>query len=79
MAKKKKPKFNPDKALLKNSTYATKSVLKQGAKKGDSAKINTAESNASKTSLENGKKMAKIEAYAKEHGLTITQAMIHFM
>lgn len=38
MAKKKKPKFNPDKALLKNSTYATKSVLKQGAKKGDSAK-----------------------------------------
>nr|WP_314565943.1 hypothetical protein [uncultured Pseudomonas sp.] len=79
MAKKKKPKFNPDKALLKSSVYAVKSVLNQGTKKADSAKRNTAESNASKTSLENGKKMAKIEAYAKEHGLTITQAMIHFM
>lgn len=79
MAKrKKKAKYNPDKAMFKSSIYAVKGVRKSADKKAG-MRQRVAESNASMTAMEKGKKMALIEAYAKEHGVSITQAMIHFM
>jgi len=42
-------------------------------------KSNASAIKATKTAIENGKKTAMIEAYAKEHAVTVTQASIHFM
>lgn len=74
--RKKKAKYNPDKALLKNSIYVVKGAEPRKSK-GDVQKVT--ECKASSEAMEKGKKMAIIEAYAKEHRISLTQAMIHFM
>lgn len=79
MTKKKKHKYNPDKALLGNSVYAVRGAQNRTPKKGESARKNADQTKTSQSSIDNGKKMALIEAYAKEHGITIAKAMIHFM
>jgi len=72
-------KNNPNAALLNNNAYAVKGSKTKRPTKAQSARINSAVTKQSKIAMEKGQKMAKIEAYAKEHGVTITQAMIHFM
>lgn len=65
--------------LLKNNIYA---ISKAGSKRCSTKqllKANAKETKASQDAIERGKKMAKIEAYAKEHGISITKAMVHFM
>lgn len=78
-AKKRKSKFSTDGALLPNSIYACKKAKpKRPSKKAiamHEAKLHRETSKA----IEKGKKMALIEAYAKEHRITITQAMVLFM
>lgn len=81
MAKKKKAKskFTSDGALLKNGIYAVKGAKPKRVSKKRVHLHNVALSNAAGAAIEKGKDMAKIEAYAKEHRVSITQAMIHFM
>ena len=65
--------------VLKNANYAVSGAGRSGAKvKAVSAHYDK-QDKASNKSAANAKKMAKIEAYAKEHNISITQAMIHFM
>lgn len=81
MAKKKKAKIKStsDSPLLKNGIYAVKGAKPKRTSKKRAHLHNIALSNAAGTAIKKGKEMAKIEAYAKEHCITITQAMIHFM
>ena len=63
--------------FVKNANYAVGGAGNNPTKyRGSSA--NQALANSRK-SLSNARKMAKIEAYAKKHGVTVTQAMVHFM
>jgi hypothetical protein len=75
---------------MKNSAFKTKSLkgvkgklLQKGGRKNykDLPKVENNEemTAASKKKLNNAVKLAKIEKYAKEHNITITQAMVHFM
>lgn len=81
MAKKKrsKSKSTSSGALLKNSIYAVRGSRPKRVSKKQAQIRNAVESNAAGVDIAKGKKMAIIEAYAKEHGITITQAMIQFM
>ena len=58
-------------------------LLQKGGRKNrqDLPKIETESEKtaASKKSIRNAVKMAKIEKYAKENKITIAQAMVHFM
>ncbi len=78
-SKKHKSKLSTDGALLPNGIYACKKAKpKRRSKKAvmlQEAKLHRDTSKA----IEKGKKMALIEAYAKEHKVSLTQAMIHFM
>lgn len=77
--KKRKSKTSAAGALLPNNIYACKKAKpKRPSKKAvmlHEAKLHRESSKA----IEKGKKMALIEAYAKKHEVSITQAMIHFM
>jgi hypothetical protein len=81
MARRKKnkrtAKNNPNAALFGDKNiYAVKGA---GLKKtGTGGSLVKASSEAGKA-ISKGKKMAQIEAYAKEHGCTITQAMVALM
>lgn len=68
---------NPNAALLGDANiYAVKGA---GLKKtGTGGSLEKASSEAGKA-ISKAKKMAQIEAYAKEHGCTITQAMVALM
>lgn len=72
-------RFRPDKALVKTGIYAVEEPKSQKKEAEEAERLNAIETKASRIAMEKGKKMAKIEAYAKEHRITITQAMIHFM
>ncbi|MGY2462278.1 hypothetical protein [Vreelandella sulfidaeris] len=79
MPRRKKPKHNESQALLNNSVYAVKgSKRRRGSKKAE-IRGNAKQTKQTRVAIENGLKMAQIEAYAKEHNVTIAQAMIHFM
>ena len=68
---------NPNAALLNNNAYAVK-----GSKNRKPHTSATADIRASaKTGklIKQAKKIALIEDYAREHGVSIAQAMIHFM
>lgn len=78
MAKKKKKVKFKDSPLLKTAIYAVKGTQKR-VDKNAATKANAAQTKESQAAIDKGKKMAKVEAYAKEHGITVTQAMIHFM
>lgn len=81
MAKKRKAKnkFPSDGALLKNGIYAVKGAKPKRVSKRRVYMHNAALSKAAADAIEKGKQMARIEAYAKEHRVTILQAMVHFM
>lgn len=79
MTRKKKTKYNPEKAMLSNSTYSVKGAGNRRLSKTESAKLNSKITKESKDNLNKGMKMAEIEAYAKKHKITIAQAMIKFM
>lgn len=75
---------------MKNSKSKTKrlsgvntKLLQKGGRKNRTnlPKIETESEKtaASKKSMNNAVKMAKIEKYAKENKVTIAQAMVHFM
>lgn len=72
-------RFRPDKALVKTGIYSVEEPKSQKKEAEEAERLNAIETKASRIAMEKGKKMAKIEAYAKEHRITITQAMIHFM
>ncbi|MDC7816118.1 hypothetical protein [Pseudomonas sp. BLCC-B112] len=72
-------RFRPEKALVKSGIYAVEEPKSQRKVAQETERLNAIETKAARIAIEKGKKMAKIEAYAKEHGITITQAMIHFM
>jgi hypothetical protein len=65
-------------AFVKNANYATKGAGNNPTKTG-AIKTPTQEVAISRTALANARKMAKIEAYAKEHDISLAQAMVHFM
>lgn len=75
MSKKAKRRFDPSKSLVSSALYSVKAT--QPKKSKNSA--GKAEAQTSWEALEKGRKMARIEAYAKQHQVSITQAMIHFM
>lgn len=81
MAKKKKAKakFTTGGALLKNGIYAVKATRPKKRRKKAAISQDVAQANATGVAIDKGKKMALIEAYAKENRVTITQAMVHFM
>lgn len=81
MAKKKKAKakFTTGGALLKNGIYAVKATRPKKRRKKAATGQDVAQANATGVAIDKGKKMALIEAYAKENRVTITQAMVHFM
>lgn len=66
-------------AMLPNAVYAVKGARNKKPSKSIAIKSNAKDSSATKKAISDGKKMAKVEAYAKEHKVTIAQAMIHFM
>jgi len=72
-------KKNPGSALLGNNIYAVKGSKNRKPSKQQRLILAVAQTAASKKEMEQGKKMAKIESYAKEHKITISQAIIHFM
>ncbi len=78
MSKKTKKKRKPrSTSLLNNANYATSGSGNNPTKyTGDTP---TQELAKSRKSFSNARKMAKIEAYAKEKGITVAKAMIHFM
>lgn len=78
MAKKKKKKAKST-AVLKNSNYDVKGAGNNRMVTSAMKAKNKAEESSSRKAISNARKMAKIEAYAKEHGITVTQAMVHFM
>lgn len=75
MSNKTKRRFDPRKSLVKSALYAVKATQPNKSK----TSVGIAEAQTSREALEKGRKMARIEAYAKQHNVTITQAMIHFM
>ncbi|MBL0451337.1 MULTISPECIES: hypothetical protein [Aeromonas] len=77
--KRKKTAKIVDGAMLNNATYAVKGAGNSKPSKNMVMKINAKECSTTKKAIEAGKKMATIEAYAKEHKITVTQAMIYFM
>lgn len=77
MSKKKKKPYNPKKAILKNGIYTVKGTKNKSNKTNKNSEIK--ETKKSEREINNGKKMAEIEKYAKENNITIAQAMIHFM
>ena len=81
MARKKKgkSKFSAKGALLKNGIYAVKATMPKKGRKKAGASPYVGEVKATGAAIHKGKKMALIEAYAKENRVTIAQAMIHFM
>lgn len=78
--RKKKPRrTTPSAAALRNSSYAVKgSRNRKPNRKIEARLLDKGTREAGKT-IEKGQKMAQIEAYAKEHNCTVTQAMIAFM
>lgn len=64
-------------SFVKNANYATGGAGNNPNKY--TGKTSSEETATSRKSLSNARKMAKIEAYAKKHGITVTQAMVHFM
>lgn len=74
MAKRKKT-YDPKKALVKSGLYAVRTTRKR-IPAGPSAAVL---SRAAGKEIETAKRMAAIEAYAKEHGITVAKAMIHLM
>jgi hypothetical protein len=75
MAKKRKPKFNTAKAIVSSGLYAVRGTQPK-LTPGPGAAV---ESRETGQRIERAKRMAAIEAYAKQHRVTIAQAMIHFM
>lgn len=75
------PKKNKNKS--KRLSGVNSKLLQKGGRKSrnDLPKVETEleRSTASRKSMSNAVKMAKIEKYAKENNITISQAMIHFM
>jgi len=76
--RKKKRTFNPKTAMVSSSLYAVKAAAPK-KRNGAAARIAAIEAKESITAMEKAKQMAAIEAYAKEHKVSIAQAMIHFM
>lgn len=71
--KRKRAKAVPGRgALLKNAIYKTGPKPKRRSKEPDPGKETEA-------AISKGQQMARIEAYAKEQGITVAQAMVHFM
>lgn len=67
-------------AVLPNSVYQTKTVCKGIGTLQQSGRARFKhETKESAARLKERARMLQIESYAKEHGITITQAMIHFM
>lgn len=66
--------YSARQAVIGHSEYATKGTLRQARSVSKSGEVQ-----ASKDAMLKGAKMAEIEAYAKKNGLTLSQAMIHFM
>jgi hypothetical protein len=77
--KKGKSKYTSKGALLKNGIYAVKATMPKKARKKASTSPYIGDVKATGAAIDRGKKMALIEAYAKENQVTIAQAMIHFM
>jgi ribosomal protein L18E len=71
------------KSKAKRLSGINSKLLQKGGKKNrkDLPKVETEaeKATASKKSMSNAVKMAKIERYAKENKITIAQAMVHFM
>lgn len=79
MPRRKKPKHNEDQALLKTGVYAVKGSKNSNAGRAKRNRLGKAFGEASQERMDQAKRMAQIEAYAKEHNITIAKAMIHFM
>ncbi|MFP3343908.1 hypothetical protein R0J87_15520 [Halomonas sp. SIMBA_159] len=79
MPRRKKHKHEPNSAVIKNSVYAVKGAKNTNPPKKAMFKSNAKQTKQARVAIENAQRMAKIEAYAKEHKITVTQAMIHFM
>ena len=79
MAKRKGKKRSTHRGLLKNGDYAVKGATNKRPSRKVAGEKAASEREASKKRLKDARKMAKIEAYAKENNVTIAQAMIHFM
>lgn len=77
MAKRKNKKLK-----AKNLKGISDKILQKGEKAPKltfTAKREKALSTASKKAMDDSKKTIEIERYAKDNGISITQAMIHFM
>ncbi len=82
MAKKrKKPSAGGSGALLKNHIYKDFGGGKQSktARRRAGAQRSREEHQTSMDAMTKGQQMARIEAYAREHGISITQAMTRLM
>ena len=77
--KKKTAKNNPSAAALRNSSYAVKGSRNRKPNRKIEARVMDKGTREAGKTIEKGQEMAQIEAYAKEHNCTITQAMIAFM
>ncbi|WP_157032967.1 hypothetical protein [Halomonas sp. S2151] len=64
---------------LKNSVYAVKGARNTRSGMKAVFRGNAKQTKQAKDAIARGQQMAKIEAYAREHKITIAQAMIHFM
>lgn len=79
MTRKRKKAKGSGTPLLNNGIYAVKGSKNKRLTKKDAYKVNAKVTKQSKDALEKGAQMAKIEAYMKEHNVSMTQAMVHFM
>ncbi len=82
MARKaKKPKTTGRGALLKNHIYKDFGGTKQSRKARSRVSARKARDERRETTeaISKGQQMARIEAYAKEHRISVTQAMVRLM
>lgn len=79
MPRKKNHKHEPSAAAINGSVYAVKGAKNTNPPKKAMFKANAKQTKQARVAIENAQKMAKIEAYAKEHNITVSKAMIHFM
>lgn len=79
MARKRKStaRSNPNAVLLNNNVYAVKGSKNRKPHSSVGADIRASAKTGKQ--IKQAKQMALIEAYAREHGVSIAQAMIHFM